>query len=311
MTTFRPRKRPLWNRILLSPTFHVFVIIISVCVVIVYVYQKERANTRFDRQTFANLKETRAVQRRPETVSEQASALGDSPPSVASTAPTHSSGGTFGKGPEAPSPTAEGSSKEGLSERSASNVAPSKSYSRLEVVFVEINRKVFEEILTRIKSKMVYATWSAGVIPDFDTIFKDIKNQYHLEILQQSNQKISVGGEASRFHQGTQDVVLGKEVGLSFQVEVSAAPSVNLQVQVKIELQLKEIQGEEVLINTQNFQEEFDLPANSGIFFSGLIPHRPAYEDEKSSFGSSFLKIMKSPEFQKNETELLVFLVPR
>lgn len=189
------------------------------------------------------------------------------------------------------------------------DVPPPPSPTTLVVTFIEFSRAAMDglykqsQILTETPEMQVLNLKKDSPL----SYLKEIDGQ--LDILPGGGE--SPLGENPKIYSYIYSDESAEEYGLSFQIQAKEASKQNLSLEYDIFLNLKGTENKPDPV-TQNFEGSYQIPINTALVLSGILPKQKLPQEALSILSSTPLKIMENPEFHATEgpslSEFLILL---
>lgn len=195
---------------------------------------------------------------------------------------------------------------DGSVENSPINIEAIKGPLELEVRFVEAPVQLVQQFLAEASDN------SGGDSGEMN--FAIVKSssrwlrQKSLIELDRFTKKVPGIKKKLQWFSGAQHPETGSTFGLNFQVSILERTGGHLLGQLVITRTLVENTNGVPMTTRKDFTTQFETDVGSLIGLVGVMPHINVPTDEKDWLQNSLLKVYLSPQFNENETELMVLL---
>lgn len=189
----------------------------------------------------------------------------------------------------------------------ASRTEPSKAaVQRIRISFNEATRAYLAYLTNGTRNVASEGGFSSGTLTDLTARIRGEGSANRgLSPLDGASEYMVRVNEPIMVFKGARDEATGQNIGLTLQITPVANDEQGVQLQVEIMRSLREATG----IVDQTFQESFLLTKDGGGFLAGTLPHRTLDADDARLYGStSVLRVMTSPSFQANNSDLLILI---
>jgi hypothetical protein len=181
--------------------------------------------------------------------------------------------------------------------------------TELRMIFAEVQRANFSEMINDARNLTTYGPFNAGNIADVSGRLKTGRRQNAFRILDTASGLTLKLNQPQVIFKGARDPVLEQNLGVTTQITPTQIDDDGAHLQIEITRTIKDPPGSNPPISTQNFQEQITLNKQSGGFIAGVLPHRNLDAEETKTLGNmGLLKIMTTSDFQSNASEFVIFL---
>lgn len=175
--------------------------------------------------------------------------------------------------------------------------------------YYEVSAKELDFLIDESKNLGQYndfGDYKAGVISNLNEKLTSHANQY--KSLSKIEQNMELG-RAFQWFVGTKGPEPDSDIGFHSSIETIETENQSLRANLEIIRQWKENLPQEgnPIVKTA-FPATFEIHGDSTFFISGLLPRKTNLDNEEELLGIEPFKIIKSPRFKSEDSELVIFI---
>ena len=315
MAAFKPPQKPLTSRLFKNWIFQLSIFVFAVVIGVGLIRAKNRA--KFS-ESIASIENATSKQRNyisKKSIDKkfaQTSGVGTTSPQsdvnlISKQAPSASATPETAGAPAqlSANPGAQAANLKSLDgSGDASGLLPSK----LKLVFAELHRGTFANILGDSRSIASFGVYFSGLLPDHDD--KTKSELTGLNVLDSANDLQIKLNQPIVVFKGSRDPQFQQNIGLTTQITPAFMDEQGAHLQIEVKRTLRSPAGTAAPLLEENFQEQMVLKKGARGYISGLLPHRVLSEEEARSLNANptILKVLASGDFQNSNSEFVLFI---
>jgi hypothetical protein len=317
MVAFSKRPKPLWQKIVKDPVFHVTTVLIVILVVVVLVRDQHKREMASRIQAIEIARNTQAIEERIGNSQRQSASIGDAKSTrsmadaqaevarananlLSAKVPAQDLNAAAA---QSPSPTAAANPKTAAS-------APAKA-SRFIVAFAEIPDPYLVTLMGDTRSPASYGSVNTGIITGLEQkLNTDSASWAPLGSTAQQSFELN---QPVIIFKGLHDPQTNQDIGVTLELTATAQDEAGTHFQLKAKYLLRDSTAPNGMdYEALTLPDQVVVPSGSSFIMTGILPHKVFdAADDRFYRNANVLRILTSEAFKADTSEFAILIQPK